>query len=85
MSVNLSKGQGVATKRDGARLTLVRMGLGWDPVKKRGLFGSREQDRPRRLGRDVRRRQPVDAVFFNHLRSNDGSVRHTGDNLHRRG
>jgi tellurium resistance protein TerZ len=25
-------------------------------------------------------KQPVDVVFFNHLRSNDGSIMHTGDN-----
>ena len=40
MGVNLSKGQQVSlTKRGGGGLTLVRMGLGWDAVKKRGLFG----------------------------------------------
>jgi len=57
------------------------MGLGWDPIKKRGLFGSREQeidlDASAVLFAD---HQPVDIAFFNHLRSNDGSVMHTGDN-----
>jgi tellurium resistance protein TerZ len=58
------------------------MGLGWDAVKKRGLFGSRSQsidldascllfDASGRL---------VDQVWFNQLRSNDGAVQHTGDN-----
>ena len=82
MSVSLQKGQGVSLqKRDGSQLTLVRMGLGWDPIKKRGLFGSREQeidlDASAVLFAD---HQPVDIAFFNHLRSNDGSVMHTGDN-----
>jgi tellurium resistance protein TerZ len=83
MSVNLSKGQSVSlTKSSGGRLTRVRMGLGWDAVKKRGLFGSRSQsidldascllfDASGRL---------VDQVWFNQLRSNDGAVQHTGDN-----
>ena len=44
MSVNLGKGQSVSlTKSSGGGLTRVRMGLGWDAVKKRGLFGSRSQ------------------------------------------
>jgi stress response protein SCP2 len=80
--VNLSKGQRVSLqKNDGSQLALVRMGLGWDPVKKRGLFGSREQE----IDLDASAvmfadHQPVDIAFFNHLRSNDGSVMHTGDN-----
>jgi len=41
MSVSLQKGQGVSLqKRDGSQLTLVRMGVGWDPIKKRGLSGA---------------------------------------------
>ena len=82
MSVSLQKGQGVSLqKRDGSQLTVVRMGLGWDPIKKRGLFGSRELevdlDASAVMFAD---QQPVDVAFFNHLASNDGSVRHTGDN-----
>jgi stress response protein SCP2 len=53
----------------------------WDPIKKRGLFGSREieidLDASAVLFAD---HQPVDIAFFNHLRSNDGSSPHTGDN-----
>jgi len=80
--VNLTKGQRISLqKNDGSQLTLVRMGLGWDPIKKRGLFGSREQE----IDLDASAvmfadHQPVDIAFFNHLRSNDGSVMHTGDN-----
>ena len=40
VSVNLSKGQRVSlTKAGGGTLTRVRMGLGWDAMKKKGLFG----------------------------------------------
>jgi tellurium resistance protein TerZ len=84
MSVNLSKGQQVSlTKRGGGGLSLVRMGLGWDAVKKRGLFGSRSQTidlDASALMFDAGGR-PVDAVWFRQLRSHDGSVQHTGDNL----
>ena len=40
MSVSLTKGQSVSLKKnDGGTLTHVRMGLGWDAMKKKGLFG----------------------------------------------
>jgi stress response protein SCP2 len=80
--VSLTKGQRVSLrKQDGSVLTVVRMGLGWDPIKRRGLFGSRETsidlDASAVLFAD---HQPVDVAFFNQLRSKDGSVVHTGDN-----
>ncbi len=83
MSVSLSKGQKVSlVKSGGGTLTKVRMGLGWDAVRKRGLFGSRQQeidldasclifDSANRL---------LDQVWFNQLQSADHSVIHTGDN-----
>lgn len=83
MSVNLSKGQKVSlAKESGGALTRVRMGLGWDAVKKRGLFGSRAQeidlDASGLLFDAVG--SLVDVVWFNQLQSRDGSVVHTGDN-----
>jgi tellurium resistance protein TerZ len=40
MSVSLAKGETVSLVKSGSpALTRVRMGLGWDAVKKRGLFG----------------------------------------------
>lgn len=84
MSVNMTKGQKVSlAKRGGGSLTVVRMGLGWDAVKKRGLFGSKAQS----IDLDASAllfdagNTLVDAVWFRQLRSQDGSVQHTGDNL----
>jgi tellurium resistance protein TerZ len=84
MSVNLSKGQSVSlTKSSGGGLTRVRMGLGWDAVKKRGLFGSRSQS----IDLDAScllfdaGGTLVDQVWFRQLRTADGAVQHTGDNL----
>jgi tellurium resistance protein TerZ len=83
VSINMTKGQKVSlAKRGGGALTLVRMGLGWDAVKKRGLFGSKSQQ----IDLDASallfdtRGDLVDAVWFRQLRSQDGSVQHTGDN-----
>ena len=83
-SVSLLKGQRVSLRKDdGGSLTVVRMGLGWDPVKKKGMFGGGR-------GGDIdldasallySQRQPVDVVYFGNLRSKDGSIQHLGDNL----
>lgn len=80
--VNLTKGQKVTlTKDGGVALTMVRMGLGWDPVRKRGMFGSREVE----IDLDASAilfagSDPVDIAFYNNLRTRDGSVQHMGDN-----
>ncbi|HEY7008919.1 MAG TPA: TerD family protein [Jatrophihabitantaceae bacterium] len=83
MAINLSKGQTVSlVKTGGGALTRVRMGLGWDAVKKRGLFGSRSQS----IDLDASALlfdtsgQLVDQVWFQQLTSRDGAIQHTGDN-----
>ena len=83
MSVNLSKGQGISLeKADGGSLNAVRMGLGWQAAPRRGLFGLRTKDVDLDASAVLFAEQkPVDVVFFRHLTSDDGSVRHTGDNL----
>lgn len=83
MTVNLSKGQAISLqKSDGGSLSAVRMGLGWQAAPRRGLFGRRARaidlDASAVLFAGTR---PVDVVFFKHLISDDGSVRHSGDNL----
>jgi stress response protein SCP2 len=81
-TVSLSKGQKVSLSKDGGvALTMIRMGLGWDPIKKGGFFGSREVD----IDLDAScvlfaDAQPVDVAFYNQLRTKDGSVQHMGDN-----
>ncbi|WP_394621365.1 TerD family protein [Lentzea sp. JNUCC 0626] len=83
MSITLTKGQKVSLqKQNGGTLTNVRMGLGWDAVKKRGLFGLRDQS----IDLDASALlfdgagKLVDQVWFNQLRSKNGAVVHTGDN-----
>jgi stress response protein SCP2 len=80
--VSLTKGQKVTlTKDGGVALTMIRMGLGWDPVRKRSMFGSREVE----IDLDASAilfagSDPVDIAFFNQLRTRDGSIQHMGDN-----
>ncbi len=81
--VDLTKGQKVVLRKDGGvQLTRIGMGLGWDPVVKQGLFGSKAKD----IDLDASvvlfaGPQVVDVVYFGQLQSKDGSIAHQGDNL----
>jgi tellurium resistance protein TerZ len=83
--VNLTKGQTVSLeKKSGGALSKVRMGLGWDAAPARGLFGRK---RAQSIDLDASALlfdgsgKLVDEVWFRHLTSKDGSVKHTGDNV----
>lgn len=85
MSVNMTKGQKVSlTKNTGGTLTNVRMGLGWDAMKKKGLFGGL---RNQSIDLDASallfdaQGNLVDQVWWKQLQSKDGTVMHTGDNV----
>ena len=81
-SVQLAKGQTIVLRQAGVPLSVVRVQASWEAARRRGLFRSRtlslDLDLSAVLFAD---RQPVDVVFFRHLISDDGSVRHTGDDL----
>ncbi|GAB2649163.1 TerD family protein [Nocardia goodfellowii] len=82
-SVSLVKGQRVTLRKEGgAALTFVKMGLGWDPVQTRGMFGNRtvdiDLDASVIMFADA---NPADYAYYGQLSSKDGSVRHQGDNL----
>ncbi|MFJ4653832.1 TerD family protein [Nocardia sp. NPDC088792] len=65
----------------GGSLGFISMGLGWDPVPYR-RFGERR--RPIDLDASAllyAGDRLVDAVYYGHLASVDGSVRHHGDNM----
>nr|WP_221936911.1 TerD family protein [Mycolicibacterium sp. 018/SC-01/001] len=81
--MNLSKGQRISLeKRGGGTLTQVRMGLGWDAIKKRGLFAKRTQEIDLDASCLVFNAggQRTDEVWFQQLRAKSGAIIHTGDN-----
>lgn len=85
MAVNLQKGQKISLNKEaGTTLTSVVMGLGWDVAKKKGFLGfgggNQEVDLDASCFMFDEANNLVDLVFFNHLRSEDGSVQHSGDN-----
>ena len=85
MSISLTKGQAISLEKTGGpKLAQVTMGLGWDVVKKKGfmgLFGGEtEIDLDASCIMFDLNNQPVDAIWFKQLQSQDGSILHTGDN-----
>ena len=85
MGVNLTKGQTVSlVKQSGGSLSQVRMGLGWDAIKKKGLFGGTKEvsvDLDASAILFAADKRVLDVVYYGNLRSKDDSLIHTGDNL----
>jgi tellurium resistance protein TerD len=80
MGVSLSKGGNVSLSKAAPNLTAVSVGLGWDV---RATTGSDfDLDASALLvGANGKVLSDAHFVFFNNLKSPDGSVEHTGDNL----
>lgn len=84
--VSLAKGQTIRLEKSGGgALTRVTMGLGWDVRKAGGLAkffggGGGDVDLDASCLLFDRAGQLLDAVWFRQLRSQDGSIVHTGDN-----
>jgi len=81
MSVSLSKGSNVSlSKEAGGGLDNVTVGLGWDERATDGA--SYDLDAVAfLLGEDGKTRSTADFIFYNQLKSADGTVEHMGDNL----
>ncbi|MDI3402905.1 TerD family protein [Streptomyces cavernicola] len=80
MGVSLSKGGNVSLSKEAPGLTAVLVGLGWDVRTTTGVDYDLDASA---LLCDESGRVLSDQhfVFFNNLKSPDGSVEHTGDNL----
>ena len=86
MAISLKKGQKIdLRKKDSSSLKKVRMGLGWDPVKPKGFFAklfssdSIDLDASCILFRNDK--SILDIIYYGKLKSADGAIIHTGDNL----
>jgi tellurium resistance protein TerZ len=86
MAINLEKGQKInLQKSDGSSLQQVFLGVGWDVAKSKGFFGfgggSESIDLDASCILFDENKQVLDVVYFGQLRSKDGSIVHSGDNL----
>jgi stress response protein SCP2 len=96
MAINLQKGQRVDLTKGNPGLSKILVGLGWDPVQKSGgggglfggLFGGGGSGANVdcdasviMLGGNDKLQNNNDVIYFGNLKSKDGSVIHSGDNL----
>jgi tellurium resistance protein TerD len=80
MGVALTKGGNVSLSKSAPNLTAILVGLGWDARTTTGADFDLDAS-ALLLGSNGRVLSDSHFVFFNNLRSPDGSVEHTGDNL----
>ncbi len=79
MAISLQKGGNVNLSKEAPGLSQLTVGLGWDVRATDGaafdIDGSAFL-----LKADGKVRSDVDFIFYNNLKSSDGSVQHSGDN-----
>ncbi len=80
MGVSLSKGGNVSLTKAAPNLTAVMVGLGWDARATTGVDFDLDAS-ALALGEDHKIVSDQHFIFFNNLRSPDGSIEHQGDNL----
>jgi tellurium resistance protein TerD len=80
MGVSLAKGGNVSLSKEAPDLTAVAVGLGWDVRATTGVDFDLDAS-ALMTGAAGQVLSDQHFVFYNNLRSPDGSVEHTGDNL----
>jgi len=85
--IELTKGQElVLATDDGAPVTRLQMGLGWDKERTAGFIGTGAPDVDLDASAvEFAGDQLFDIAFYNNLQTRDASVVHLGDNLSGRG
>jgi len=79
MALTLQKGGNLSLSKTDPTLTKILLGLGWDPRSTDGTEFDLDAS-ALLLGADGKIRNQEDFIFYNQLKSSDGSVEHTGDN-----
>ena len=79
MALSLSKGGNLSLTKEAPGMTKVLVGLGWDARSTDGQDFDLDAS-AFLLKADGKVRADSDFIFYNQLKSTDGSVEHTGDN-----
>lgn len=79
MAVSLSKGGNVSLSKEAPGLSNIVIGLGWDSRATDGEAFDLDAS-AFLVKEDGKVRNDSDFVFYNNVKSSDGSVEHTGDN-----
>ena len=85
MAINLTKGQRINLKKEnGTTLQNICVGVNWGAIEKKGWFGGTSKEA---VDLDAScilygsTKKIIDTVYFGHLKSKDGAVKHSGDDL----
>jgi stress response protein SCP2 len=96
LAINLQKGQRVDLTKGNPGLSKIMVGLGWDPVVNKGgkggllgsLFGGGGSTASVDCDASVilldengKLKNNSDVIYFGNLKSGDGSIQHSGDNV----
>lgn len=85
MAISLQKGQRIDLTKGNTNLTTIMVGLGWDPVKKKGGFFSKSAnvdcDASVIMLTADKLESNKDLIYFGNKKSACNSVIHSGDNL----
>lgn len=84
MAINLEKGQRInLEKSNGAKLQSICVGINWGAIEKKGLFGTKKEpvDLDASCAIYDENKRNLDTVSFRQLKSKDGAIKHSGDDL----
>jgi tellurium resistance protein TerD len=79
MALTLQKGGNLSLSKTDPTLTKILIGLGWDPRATSGQEFDLDAS-ALLVGANGKVRNEKDFIFYNQLKSVDGSIEHTGDN-----
>lgn len=84
MAINLEKGQRInLEKSNGSKLQNICVGINWGAIEKKGIFGVKKEavDLDASCAIYDDKKNHIDSVNFQKLKSNDFAVLHSGDDL----
>ncbi|RZJ74204.1 MAG: TerD family protein [Flavobacterium sp.] len=84
MAINLEKGQRInLEKSNGSKLLSVCVGVNWGAIERKGLFSTKKEavDLDASCAIYDENKRLLDTVSFRQLRSKDGAIKHSGDDL----
>lgn len=84
MAINLEKGQRISLeKSNGSKLQNICVGINWGAIEKRGFFGTKKEavDLDASCALYDENKQLQEVIYFGNLKSKNGSVKHSGDDL----
>src|SRR6188768_1515907 len=86
MAISLEKGQRInLEKSNGAKLQQVCVGINWGAIEKKGFLGLSKSKEAVDLDASCAlingNKQLEEIIYFGNLKSKNGSVKHSGDDL----